>query len=518
MKNNRKNPIGVRQRTRRKDLSDFAQARRSNPSRFNRTSGNKIINQIDDDLQFLDISSNDDANHQDKVKSKAKLTRRQKRRLKKEQRLNNQGKFRRYTKRFIMVFGGLLIAYVGYVGVEAFLSINRVVVDRNGAGAPALQENVDPTSLRGEGDGRVNILLIGVGGDGHDGGDLADTIIVASLDPITNELAMLSVPRDLYVAVPGYWSTRINAAHAIGIDQQHKGGGVALLTETIEETLDIPIHYFIRVDFDGFIQAVDSVGGITIDVPEAVYDTNFWWQYGILDVPAGIQEFDGERALYFARSRYTSSRGDFSRNERQRAMIIALKDKALSLGTFSDPRKLIGLIKTAGNHVRTDLQLSEMGRLYSIISETSANAIKSSGLDDSTDNYLTTSTIDGASVLVPKSGDFKEIQKYLRKLFIDGFIRSEAAPVKVVSSAQKNQARKAQVGVLKSYGYKVTNGGVVDSSVTETTLYDLSEGQSPYTKRYLEQRYNTSMKSADELPAGIDATSGFVLIVGTNGQ
>src|SRR5690606_1750435 len=129
-------------------------------------------------------------------------------------------------------------------------------IDRDSGGALALQGNIDPSQLNGEGDGRVNILLIGIGGDRHEGGQLADTIMVASIDPFNNETALLSLPRDLRVAIPGQWSTKINAAHALGEEsnfreQGYPNGGPGLLQKTVEEALGINIHYYVRVDFQG---------------------------------------------------------------------------------------------------------------------------------------------------------------------------------------------------------------------------------------------------------------------------
>src|SRR5207244_10638311 len=121
-------------------------------------------------------------------------------------------------------------------------------------GAPALAKAVlDPTQLKGEGNGRVNILLLGVGGAGHDGPNLSDTIMVVSIDPKTKDVAMLSIPRDLYVKIPGHGYGKINAANVYG--------GPTLAARTVANVIGVPIHYYAVIDFSGFKQAVDSVGG-----------------------------------------------------------------------------------------------------------------------------------------------------------------------------------------------------------------------------------------------------------------
>ena len=426
---------------------------------------------------------------------------------------------KRIIKRGFLVSGALVFAVVGFLGLKLFLATQNIIV-RDGEGAPALRSNLDPSQLNGEGDGRVNIMLLGIGGENHTAGDLADSIIVLSIDPFNNEAAMLSVPRDLYVDIPGYYSSRINAAHAIGEDQSHPGGGIALMRETLEDVLDIPIHYYVRVDFDGFIQAVDAVGGVTINLDEPLYDTNFWWQYGILDLPAGENYLDGEKALYVARSRLTSPRGDFDRTDRQRDILVAIKDKALSLGTFANPIKLAGLIDAAGNHVRTNLQVSEMLRLYEIAEEIDFANIASVGLNNGADSYLASQSINGASVLVPRNGNYDEIQKFVRELFVDGFIKSEAANVDVLNGSGIAGLASETADELRSYGYQIqTVDAAPTSDYQDTILVDLSGGEKPFTKRYLEQRLGVTTTSSSALPDGVTTTADFVIILGqSSGQ
>lgn len=429
-------------------------------------------------------------------------------------------KGRRRLKRVAKVGALLMTALIGIIILKGWLTISNII-DRDGNGAVALQDKIDPTQLKGEGDGRINIMIVGIGGKTHEAGNLADTIIIASIDPFSKEVAMLSVPRDMYVSIPGYGSEKINAAHAygeeFGYNGKSKGAGIALLKKTVEETLDIPIHYYVRVDFQGFVQAVDTVGGIDLNVPEPVYDTNFVWQYGVLDVKAGQQHFDGKKALYYARSRYTSTRGDFSRNERQRAIILALKDKVLSAGTYANPTKILALLSAAGNHVRTNIGTSEAMRLYEIIKEVPANKIISVGLDNSPDNYLIGQNINGAAVMVPKAGlgNYSVIQKYVRGLFVDGFIKSEAATIDVLNGAGTAGLATKSASQLKSYGYKVVKVADAPTSDNPTTqIYDLSNGTKPFTKQLLEKRFKITVQPGSALPQKVTTTSNFVIILG----
>jgi anionic cell wall polymer biosynthesis LytR-Cps2A-Psr (LCP) family protein len=128
-----------------------------------------------------------------------------------------------------------------------------------GGGAPALADKVDVSQLKGEGDGRINILLLGIGGPGHDGADLTDTIIVASIDPINHKASLLSLPRDLWVQIPGNGYQKINAAYAYGKESStskdeytKEQAGLALLDKTLSPVIGVPIHYHAIIDFKAF--------------------------------------------------------------------------------------------------------------------------------------------------------------------------------------------------------------------------------------------------------------------------
>lgn len=421
---------------------------------------------------------------------------------------------KRIFKKGGLLVGTMVIMVVGYLGFKLYFAAQGII-DRNSGGALALNGNIDPSQLKGEGDGRVNILLIGIGGDQHQGGDLADTIIVASIDPFNKDIAMLSIPRDLWVDIPGQWSTKINAAHALGEESRfnesgYPSGGAGLLQQTVEQTLGIPVHYYVRVDFDGFKQAVDAVGGIKANIPETICDYNIAWQFGFNCINAGEQDLDSNHALFYARTR-NSARGDFDRNERQRLIMLALRDKILNLGTFSNPLKISGLLDAAGNHVRTNLQISEMLRVYEIVSEIDESKIISSGLDD----YVTTGNVNGASAVIPKSNDFTQIQGYVRSIFTDGFIKNEAAAIDVFNGTDTVGLASEFADNLKTYGYQI--GNVTDAPSTDyvaTKLYDLSNGTAPYTKNYLQKRIGTISLDQNKLPEGLKSEAKFVIIVG----
>jgi len=421
---------------------------------------------------------------------------------------------RRFLKRAGMLAGVTLVLIGGYLAYRLYFA-GRNIIDRDSGGALALQGNIDPSQLNGEGDGRVNILLVGIGGDKHQGGNLADTIIVASIDPFNYEVSLLSVPRDLWVDISGQWTTKINAAHALGEESRfneagYPSGGPGLLQKTVEQTLGIPLHYYMRVDFDGFVQAVNAVGTITVDVPEDICDYIISWQFNFSCIDAGQQEFNSQQALFYVRTR-ASTRGDFDRGERQRLVMLALQSKVLSLGTFSNPFKISGLLDAAGGHVRTNLSLGEMLRIHEIGAKISPDKIVNSGLDA----YVTTANVGGQSAVVPTSGDFTQIQRYVRSIFIDGFIKKEGASIDLLNGSGVSGLAAVKAEELNSYGYNLALVGDAPSGdYTATKLYDLSGGSAPFTRRYLEQRFNTVALNGGQLPSGLKSDSKFVIIIG----
>lgn len=420
----------------------------------------------------------------------------------------------------------------GFLFAKGYINLRKVF--KGGAlGAPALQKNVDPTRLNGEGDGRINVLLLGKGGDGHEGPDLTDTVLVASIDPINNEAALLSIPRDLWVKNV-YGTTKINAVYANAKyavlngkktpDQTKRAedAGLKAIDDVVSKTIGIPIHYHIIVDFKAFQEAVDTVGGIDVNVTTPLRDTLWLEDTGknyTIDVKPGVQHFDGRKALVYARSRYTSPRGDFDRTERQRGVILALKSKVFSLGTFGNPVRISQLIGTFGNHIQANLSVNEILRLYDIAKLIDGDKVASDGLADLPNNFVTIDTINDQSVVVPRIGtfDYSEIQNYVRNTLKDGYIKNENPNIMVLNGTSTPGLATIKANKLKSFGYNVTQiGDAPTKNYSKTILVDLRSGSKKYTKHYLEQRFNTTAVSkVPDLSINFGNTD-FVIILGQN--
>ena len=195
----------------------------------------------------------------------------------------------------------------------------------------------------------------------------SDTMILVWVDPVAKEAAMLPLPRDLKVIVPGFGIHKINAAYAIGEAQDVEGGGPALTVQTIEANFGLTINHFAQVNFDGFVSVVDILGGLTLDVPYPIKDNEYPAEdlkYTRVYFPAGWQHMDGERTLQYARTRHADN--DAQRSIRQQQVLMALREQA-DVGELI-PRAA-ELLAALGDSVRTDLELDQAIDLARLASE-----------------------------------------------------------------------------------------------------------------------------------------------------
>ncbi len=428
-------------------------------------------------------------------------------------------------------FACLLIISVllsGYVFGKGYLRARQVF--NGGGSAASLSDDIDPSKLKGEGDGRINVLLLAVGGEGHDGSELTDTILVASIDPINKDAGLLSIPRDLWVKSNGS-SMKINAVYALTKEsalakgktqKQAEDAGFSALESKVADVSGLKINYHALVDFTGFKEAIDTVGGVTINVPTPLVDSSMAHLNGGNPVlaPAGVQTMNGTKALYYAQSRHGSARGDFDRTERQRQVLIALKDKVFTAGTYGNPVKITQLMDNFGNHIKTNFSIDDIMKMYNLGKGIDSSKVTSIGLADPPQELVTTGFISSQSVVVPKAGTFEyaAIRSFVRNTFKDGFLKKENPSVLVLNGTARSGVASSTADVLKSYGYNVVRADDAPSKdYQQNVLVDLTGGKKKYTKRYLELRFKTSAVS--KLPEGVTnpENADFVIIVGQNG-
>ncbi|MFP4437406.1 MAG: LCP family protein [Chloroflexaceae bacterium] len=210
-------------------------------------------------------------------------------------------------------------------------------------------------------DSPLNILLLGT--DARPGDELTrtDAMVLIHLDRKNDRVSMLSLPRDLWVTYPGEGRGRINAAYAVGEEEYGPGGGAALAKDTVAELLDLEVDYFAMVNFEGFRGLIDDLGGITIDVPEAIYDPAYPTEdYGTMKVRfrAGTQRMSGRRALIYARTRHADS--DFGRNQRQQLVLMAIFETVRDRGLLQQLTNLDNYTGALRDYVRTDMPRGTM--------------------------------------------------------------------------------------------------------------------------------------------------------------
>lgn len=440
---------------------------------------------------------------------------------------------RKIIKRVILSLLAIILVIGLYLGFKAYQTQRNLLA--GGGSAPAVCDgNIPPANLKVEGDGRVNVLLLGIGGEGHSGADLSDTIMIASLDPVNDKLDLLSIPRDLWVKIPRNGSQKLNAAFAYGKqnsdaknDQEQVRDGIKLVDETLEPILGVPIHFHALVNFAAFKDIVDAVGGVDLYVTKEMEAHERLWIEGTanhynLDVDEGQQHFDGMRALYFARQRTGAS--DFVRGQRQRAILVAIKDKIFSAGTFSNPVKISNLLNSLGKNVYTDFDSSSIKCLYEQTKQVASTNIKSLDMVTPPNDLLTTGNASGLSIVRPKAGltDFAAVQNFIRSTLRDGYIARENSAVAVYNATATAGLAKTTGDALKSYGYNVTT---VDNSPQATNpattiLVDLSNGNDKYTKHYLESRFKVTARGSVPPEFGITPSVGtkFVIIVGKDAE
>ncbi|NDI35006.1 LCP family protein [Chengkuizengella sediminis] len=254
-----------------------------------------------------------------------------------------------------------------------------------------------------EGNERVNILLLGGDTRGLSENEVprSDTMMVLSLDPESKQAFLFSILRDTYVDIPGHWGTKINAALVFG--------GPNLAMETVSNFTGLPIQYYVYVDFEGFTELVDAIGGVEFYVEKDMYYTSRadGPEFDI-NLKEGLQQLDGKKALQYVRFRY-DAQGDFSRTERQRNLLKAVADEML---TFTNLINLPKTLEEVEPYIETNLTVSEMAKLGSLAYKHKDNGFQTEQLPPS--NNVRDERIDGIWYLVT---DETEMQQYIQDLF-----------------------------------------------------------------------------------------------------
>lgn len=264
---------------------------------------------------------------------------------------------------------------------------------------------------------RLNILILGIrGANDPNGGLLTDTIMVASIEPKTGKTALISIPRDLYVNIPYYdYKNKINEVYVDGIKDGGWQSGLKYSKKAVSDVTGLDIHYAASVDFKAFKEIIDTLGGVRITLARPFSETN-QFEEGVIELPAGSQTINGDTALLFARARFSTS--DFDRAKRQQQLLIAIKEKAFSLGVVSSPVKIISILNSLGNHVKTDAELWEIKELAAVMKKIDTANVRRKVFDTSKNGFLYASRdSNGSYILLPEGGNFNQIHKVCEDIF-----------------------------------------------------------------------------------------------------
>lgn len=327
----------------------------------------------------------------------------------------------------------------------------------------------------------TNILLLGTGGGIHEGADLTDTIMVASIDQNTNQVTLLSIPRDLYIDNKTGGGTRINNLYSIGKnDLKNEELGMTMIREEVEKVTGIPIQYYIKVDFSGFEKLVDDLGGIDLYAPYPIYDTQYpkgeTGYYETFSIGAGFQHLDGTTALKYARSRHSTS--DFDRSRRQHLILQAIKEKAEQKGILTSAGAINDLYDTLKPYFITDLSARELITLAKIGTNIKTENIANYMVHDDPTQcggllYVPAKELyGGASVLVTANKGFKDIQTMANIVVNHPELRSGNVTLQILNGTRGIGIAAETKMILNRLCLKVSrfgNGQAKD--IAQTTYY-----------------------------------------------
>lgn len=374
---------------------------------------------------------------------------------------------------------------------------------------------------------RINIMVYGYGGDGHDGAYLSDSIMLISIQPQPSgppQVAEISIPRDWYVPIQlgngklDY--ARINQAYADGMSgsgptpTSSVTAGAAVADPTLAHLMGVNIDHFAGIDFAAFKAAVDAVGGVEVNVPTAFTDTQYPHGecdqgdcgYMTVHFNAGPQHMNGTTALIYARSRHgdNGEGSDFARSRRQQLILAALRQKAENVGGLGN---LPGLISSLGDNVRTNLSIGDIESLYGLGKNVNPKNIEHVSIDDT--NFLYDCGYPeecGAAYLYAHDRSYQSLAHYIQNIFPKPKALAEHAPVTFLDASGRGLDASARWAKLAGMlGFASSDGGTVPRQ-TDTQVIDLSGGKDSQTAQWLASYFGVTVTTPASSPEASGAT------------
>lgn len=386
-------------------------------------------------------------------------------------------------QRFLVALTGLLILLAAsWLALIIVTRIDELFFPGQGISVGGIVGSLPGVEEDGAGsDDPINILVMGLDRRPTEGQapTRTDTMFVLTVDPRSKTAGILGIPRDLWVDIPlrdggGKYQSRVNTAYATGELQGYEGGGAGLVEDVIEDNLGISIDHYVIIDFPGFIDVIDELGGIDVYVEEEVYDpyysrTELPGDYYPLHFEVGEQHMDGQTALDYSRTRFDSS--DLERIQRQQQVIFAAIDKALERGLF-DIDKLTGLWEKYRDAIDTDVNDLQAPGFAALAAQIDTTRIAALSLGAATVDYITPY---GEDVLI---ADKDMVQELVEALFVDQRLAEEAAVVEIQNGSGTDGLATQVVEYLTEFGFSsdsLTAANTVDGSIRPlTVLIDFS--------------------------------------------
>jgi len=404
----------------------------------------------------------------------------------------------------------ILTAYLTFIAVRDFVTswemtslpgvtIGEATPTPGGPGAVAnieqpLQPVGGPTPVPWDGANRVSLLIMGLDyrdWQAGEGPPRTDTMILVSLDPLSRTAGVLSIPRDLWVAIPGFKYGKINTAYQLGEAYKLPGGGPELALKTVEGLLGVPIDYYAQIDFNAFIRFIDDIGGVKLTIAEPIRvdplgDNNS------KKLKAGLQTLNGELTLAYARVRKTEG-GDFDRSQRQQQVIRALRDRMVEKDNLLNViSKAPVLYQDLSSGIHTNLSLDQVIRLAWFAKQIPEDKIKYGIIGPDQVNFF--KSPDGLDALKPLPDQIRLLRDEIltesgppspvtTDLTPAELMQAEGARVEVLNGSTTNGLAATTTDYLKTQNVNVTNTGNAESLFTNTTIYDYTG--KPYTIKFL---------------------------------
>jgi len=344
-----------------------------------------------------------------------------------------------------------------------------------------------------DGKTRVNLLVMGLDARTIDANVvLTDTMILFTLDPVSNTVGMISIPRDLWVKIPGGNYAKINTAYSVGEIYQLPGGGPALAAKTVENLLGVPIDYYAQVDFKAFVDFIDLIDGVKVTPYESVQlniiDTDFsqWIE------PDITVTLPGELALAYVRYRDQDG-GDIARSQRQQQVILAIRDRILDFNMLpSLIQRAPQIYESLSRGIHTNLSLQQMIQLgIKVLNDIPRENIVHAAIGW---QQVTSGFTDGQAILRPIPDKIREVRDLVfrgENLYseenaadLQAILQQEAATVSILNGSSQTGLAERAATYLQEQGIHVTNVGNAAYTATSTlTFY----GAKPYTIRYLRE-------------------------------